>query len=86
MPTLSFFYGIRITMYWNDHPPPHFHAEFSGYRAVFDIQKMEMSRGRLPTGAKLLVLEWMKLHQAELLEAWDKCSKEIPPSKITPLP
>ena len=25
MPTLSFFYGILIQMFWNDHAPPHFH-------------------------------------------------------------
>ncbi len=86
MPTLSFFYGIRITMYWDDHPPPHFHASYSGHLAVFDIQTMKMSRGYLPTGAKLLVLEWMKLHQAELLEAFEKCSNDTQPSKIAPLP
>ena len=25
VPTLSFFYGILIQMFWNDHAPPHFH-------------------------------------------------------------
>lgn len=27
MPTLSTFYGILIQMFWQDHPPPHFHAQ-----------------------------------------------------------
>jgi hypothetical protein len=26
MPTISEFFGILIRMYWDDHPPPHFHA------------------------------------------------------------
>jgi hypothetical protein len=26
MPTISYFYGIAIQMFWNDHSPPHFHA------------------------------------------------------------
>ena len=26
MPTLSVFCGIVIQMFWQDHPPPHFHA------------------------------------------------------------
>ncbi len=26
MPTISTFYGILIQIYWQDHPPPHFHA------------------------------------------------------------
>ena len=24
MPEISLFYGIRVTMYYNDHMPPHF--------------------------------------------------------------
>ena len=30
MPEISLFYGIRITMYYDDHNPPHFHAEYNG--------------------------------------------------------
>ncbi len=33
MPTLSAFYGILIQMFWNDHPPRHFHARCSDFRA-----------------------------------------------------
>jgi hypothetical protein len=28
MPTISQFYGITIRMYFDDHPPPHFHAYY----------------------------------------------------------
>jgi hypothetical protein len=34
MPTLSSFYGIKITMNYNDHNPPHIHAEYQDYEAV----------------------------------------------------
>lgn len=34
MPEISLFYGIRVTMYYNDHMPPHFHAEYNGHEAV----------------------------------------------------
>lgn len=27
MPEISLFYGIKVTMYYDDHNPPHFHAE-----------------------------------------------------------
>ena len=30
MPEISLFYGIRITMYYDDHNPPHFHVEYNG--------------------------------------------------------
>ena len=28
MPEIALFYGIRITMYYDDHTPPHFHVEY----------------------------------------------------------
>ncbi|MEO2262826.1 DUF4160 domain-containing protein [Lachnospiraceae bacterium HCP28S3_F9] len=30
MPEISLFYEIRVTMYYEDHNPPHFHAEYNG--------------------------------------------------------
>jgi len=30
MPEISRFYGIVIKMFYNDHAPPHFHAEHGG--------------------------------------------------------
>ena len=38
MPEISLFYGIRITMFYSDHNPPHFHAEYAGNKALIDIQ------------------------------------------------
>ena len=32
MPEISRFYGIIIRMYFVDHNPPHFHAEYQGYK------------------------------------------------------
>lgn len=40
MPEISLFLGIRITMYYDDHNPPHFHAEYSGQSALIDIQQV----------------------------------------------
>lgn len=38
IPTISMFYGIIIRMYDNgEHNPPHFHAEYQGHKAVFEI-------------------------------------------------
>ena len=86
MPALSFFYGIKILMYWTDHPPPHFHAEYGEFEGVYAIATLLKIAGQMPRGAELLVLEWAREHQQELMEAWNLCSKQIPPSKIPPLP
>ena len=86
MPTLSSFYGIKIQMFWNDHPPPHFHAEAAGLIVVVEIRTLRILRGELSAASMKLVLQWAKQHQAELLEAWELCSKLEPPPSITPLP
>jgi hypothetical protein len=38
MPTISVFFGIVIKMYFDDHNPPHLHAEYQGEKAVFDFR------------------------------------------------
>ncbi|MCL6564418.1 MAG: DUF4160 domain-containing protein, partial [Firmicutes bacterium] len=37
MPTISEFFGIVITMYWQDHMPPHFHALYGDDEVLVDI-------------------------------------------------
>ncbi|MGH7798185.1 MAG: DUF4160 domain-containing protein [Candidatus Binatia bacterium] len=37
MPTTSVFFGIIIRMFYRDHNPPHFHAEYQGQNATFDF-------------------------------------------------
>ncbi|MDR2580563.1 MAG: DUF4160 domain-containing protein, partial [Fibromonadaceae bacterium] len=37
MPLLSSFYGIILTMNFTDHNPPHFHARFAEFKAIFDF-------------------------------------------------
>jgi len=37
MPRISVFLGIVITMYFDDHAPPHFHARYSGQEAAIGM-------------------------------------------------
>lgn len=85
MPTISVFYGILIKMYWDEHAPPHFHAEYSGAEAVINIQTLEITKGKLPHGAALLVREWAMQHRNELMEDWKLCEQLRTPNKIAPL-
>ena len=85
MPTISMFYGILIRMYWDEHPPPHFHAEYGEFEAQINIQTLEIIKGRLPTGAMILVKEWGLQHRNELMEDWKLCEQLQTPKKITPL-
>lgn len=76
MPEISLFYGIRITMYYDDHKPPHFHAEYNGNKAIIDINEARVIKGALPSRQLKLILAWCVIHQdgvnAELgiIEGW----------------
>ena len=84
MPVISRFYGILIAMYFNDHNPPHFHAKYSGYEALFDFNGKVME-GELPKRAVKFVQEWISLHKQELEENWEKARNGEPLNHIAPL-
>jgi hypothetical protein len=86
MPTVSAFYGILIRMFFNDHPPPHFHARYGEFEAKIDIDALKVLEGHLPRRALNLVREWAIMHREELLDNWRLCSENAPPVKIEPLP
>lgn len=70
MPQISNFFGIVIYMYYSDHAPPHFHAEYGEDEAVYTIETLELLRGKLPRRAHGLVVEWASLYRAELRANW----------------
>ncbi len=80
------FYGMVIQMYWDEHPPPHFHVRYSEWRATVGIHTLSILTGALPRNAERLVLEWASEHQTELLENWARCERLAQLSKIPPLP
>ena len=41
MPCVCEFYGVAIYFYYNDHAPPHFHAEYAEFEAKFLIDTLE---------------------------------------------
>jgi hypothetical protein len=74
-----------ITMYYNDHAPPHFHAKYAEYRAEISVETLETMEGSLPRRALALVLEWAALHRRELLANWASARRGEPLSPIEPL-
>ena len=85
MPTISAFYGILIRMFFNDHPPPHFHARYGDFEATIDVETLSISEGHLPPRALSLVQEWAMIHKEELSANWQRCRDHAPPDKIDPL-
>lgn len=56
MPTLRTFYRIVIQMFWQDHPPPHFHALYAEHEALIDIRTLDVIEDDLPRRSLSLVL------------------------------
>ncbi len=85
MPTISIFFGIYITMYnTNEHNPPHFHADYQGYSAMFDFNG-QILEGKLPKKQQRLIATWAKLHHDELLFNWNLVMSKGTLLKIQPL-
>lgn len=85
MPEISQFFGIRILMFYNDHAPPHFHAEYAGERASIEIVSLALIQGNLPRRALGMVVEWAGGHRDELMEDWDRARMGLPLLEIRPL-
>ena len=70
MPTISMFYGILIRMFnSNEHNPPHFHAFYQEYEAMFDFDG-NMIDGEMPKRQTRLISAWAELHREELEADW----------------
>ena len=85
MPEISRFLGIIITMFHNDHNPPHFHVRYGNYKAMVSIETLTILEGELPSRVRGLVVEWASLHQDELKEDWEFAKQKKELKYIEPL-
>ena len=85
MPEVSGFLGIIIRFYYNEHLPPHFHAEYGEHQAQLVIGSHTLLRGSLPSRVIDLVQEWAELHRAGLQHCWEQARRGEIPDKIDPL-
>ena len=85
MPEISRFFGILITMYFNDHAPQHFHVRYGAQKALVLIDPPALLEGRLSPRTLGLVTEWAALHRDELLANWHLARDQQPLNKIPPL-
>jgi hypothetical protein len=85
VPEISRFFGVVIKMFWADHNPPHFHAEYGEHESLIDIRTLSAFAGRLPARVMGFVIEWASLHQQELLDDWRRAHSEEPLQRIDPL-
>ena len=73
MPIVSQFYGIIISMYFNDtdrHHLPHIHVQYAEYRCSVDFDGNILS-GTIPSKQKKLIVAWIELRKEELITLWN---------------
>ena len=82
MPTVAVIDGIRIQIYWDEHPPPHFHVEWAEHQAVIDIDRLEIVEGSLPRPQLRKVMAWAEPRRIQLHAAWMACQADLSPGRI----
>ena len=85
MPEISRFFGILISINYNDHAPPHFHVRYAGQQAALRIADLALMAGSLTPRALALTVEWAAQHQQELLADWELARLGQPLQPIAPL-
>ncbi len=85
MPEISRFFGIIITLYYDDHSPPHFHVRYGDQRAIIEIATLAFIEGSLSPRVRGLVVEWAALHRSELMDDWNLAMQHAPLKRIPPL-
>lgn len=84
MPEIRRFLGIIIRMCLDDYLPPHLQAIYGEYEAQISINPIGVLQGELPHRAQSMVIEWIALHQQELMDNWEQLSSGQPLKKIGP--
>ena len=88
MPTISMFYGILISLLYEDndrHHLPHFHARYQSCKAAIAIEDGRGLAGNLPPRQPKLVQAWVELHRDELVADWELALNGEEPFRIAPL-
>lgn len=73
MPTLLIILGYRVTIYFNDHPPPHVHVAGKGLAAIVEIGPgLRVRETNFPSAELRRVLASIEPHRPMLLEKWSE--------------
>jgi len=85
VPIISTFFGIVIRMFYREHEPAHFHAEYKGQQSKFDLRG-KMMVGNIRSKVALRLIEhWASQHRRELEANWENMKAGRVLERIEPL-
>ncbi|MFM9864226.1 MAG: DUF4160 domain-containing protein [Micropepsaceae bacterium] len=70
MPAIKDFGGFKITMYFEDHNPPHFHVVSPTQAAVVEIATLTVMAGAMKAAQLREALEWAEANKELLERKW----------------
>jgi hypothetical protein len=88
MPVISMFYGIVVSLYFQDssrHHRSHVHVRYQDAEAAIAIPDGELLEGSLPPAKMRLVLAWVEIHRDDLMADWELAVSGQQPFRIEPL-
>jgi hypothetical protein len=88
MPVVSMFYGIIVSMYYQDNKRrhrPHIHVAYQDDEAILSIPEATILEGNFPKGRLTILRAWVEIHQDELLANWELAKKGQQIYRIPPL-
>ena len=83
MPIVSMFFGIVIRMYYREHGPAHFHAEYADREGTITFDGDPVTGDLRSRRAKRWVRLWAKRQRARLEEIWRRAARR---EAILPIP
>lgn len=88
MPTIIMFYGIIVSIFYEEnerHHLPHIHVRYQGMKASISIEDGTVLAGNLPSKQIKMVQVWVDIHRDELLANWELAATGEEPFRIDPL-
>ena len=88
MPTISMFYGILVSIFFEDnerHHLSHIHVRYQGMKASISINDGAVLAGIIPSKQLKMVQVWVDIHKEELLANWELAVAGEEPFRIEPL-
>jgi hypothetical protein len=88
MPTISMFFGIIVSIFYEDneqHHTPHIHVRYQGRKASIAIDDGRVLAGDVPSRQLRMVQVWVDIHKDELMADWELAVAGEEPFRIAPL-
>ena len=85
MPVVAAFFGIVIRMFYQEHGPPHFHAEHHSQQASFTLNGKLFAGVIRSRTARRRIQRWARLHREDRERNWERLRNGLALERIPPL-